>query len=205
MEAWFLQKRYWLESNLKKMRIISGKLKGKSILFVKSSVTRPLKNSVRENIFNILAHSNLLDIAVKKSNILDLYSGIGSFGLECISRGANQITFVEKNESIIKILNKNLLNLSIQNKAIVVKDKILDFLNKKNNNKFEIIFLDPPFAENSYVEELKLIYKKKFYKNDHIIIIHREKKSIENFKNILNPIIIKKYGRSKIIFGKFLN
>tara|TARA_B100000579_G_scaffold126258_1_gene101863 strand:- start:77 stop:661 length:585 start_codon:yes stop_codon:yes gene_type:complete len=194
-----------LESNLKKMRIISGKLKGKSILFVKSSVTRPLKNSVRENIFNILAHSNLLDIAVKKSNILDLYSGIGSFGLECISRGANQITFVEKNESIIKILNKNLLNLSIQNKAIVVKDKILDFLNKKNNNKFEIIFLDPPFAENSYVEELKLIYKKKFYKNDHIIIIHREKKSIENFKNILNPIIIKKYGRSKIIFGKFLN
>ena len=187
------------------MRIISGKLKGKSILFLKSSITRPLKDSVRENIFNILAHSNLLDVAVKKSNILDLYSGIGSFGLECISRGANQITFVEKNESIIKILNKNLLNLSIQNKAIVVKDKILDFLNKKNNNKFEIIFLDPPFAENSYIEELKLIYKKKFYKNDHIIIIHREKKSIENFKNILNPIIIKRYGRSKIIFGKFLN
>ena len=123
------------------MRIISGKLKGKSILFLKSSITRPLKDSVRENIFNILAHSNLLNVGVKKSNILDLYSGIGSFGLECISRGANQITFVEKNESIIKILNKNLLNLSIQNKAIVVKDKILDFLNKKNNNKFEIIFL----------------------------------------------------------------
>ena len=187
------------------MRIISGKLKGKSILFLKSSITRPLKDSVRENIFNILAHSNLLDIAVKKSNILDLYSGIGSFGLECISRGANQITFVEKNENIIKILNKNLLNLSIQNKAIVVKDKILDFLNKKNNNKFEIIFLDPPFAENNYIEELKLIYKKKFYKSDHIIIVHREEKSIDNFKNILNPIIIKKYGRSKIIFGKFLN
>ena len=184
------------------MRIISGKLKGKSILFLKSSITRPLKDSVRENIFNILTHSNLLNVTVKKSNILDLYSGIGSFGLECISRGANKITFVEKNESIIKILNKNLLNLSIQNKAIIVKDKILDFLNKKNNNKFEIIFLDPPFAENSYIEELKLIYKKRFYKNDHIIIIHREEKSIDNFTNILNPIIIKKYGRSKIIFWK---
>ena len=205
METWFLQKRYWLESNLKKMRIISGKLKGKSILFLKSSITRPLKDSVRENIFNILAHSNLLDVAVKKSNILDLYSGIGSFGLECISRGASQITFVEKNENVVEILKKNLLSLSMQDKAIVVKDKISVFLGKKNNNKFEIIFLDPPFAENTYIEELKLIYEKKIYKKNHLVIIHREEKSTDNFKNILNPIIIKKYGRSKIIFGKFLN
>ena len=187
------------------MRIVSGKLKGKSILFLKSSITRPLKDSVKENIFNILAHSNLLSITVKKSNILDLYSGIGSFGLECISRGAKQITFVEENVNVIEILNKNLLNLSVQNKAIVVQDKILNFLNKQKNNKFEIIFLDPPFAKNNYIEELKLIYKKKIYKNNHIVIIHREEKSSDNFKNILNPIKIKKYGRSKIIFGKFLN
>ena len=187
------------------MRIVSGKLKGKSILFLKSSITRPLKDSVKENIFNILTHSNLLNITVEKSNILDLYSGIGSFGLECISRGANQITFVEENKNVIEILNKNLINLSIQNKAIVVQDKILNFLNKKKNNKFEIIFLDPPFAKNDYIEELKLICKKKIYNNDHIVIIHREEKSFDDFENILNPIIIKKYGRSKIIFGKFLN
>jgi 16S rRNA (guanine966-N2)-methyltransferase len=187
------------------MRIISGALKGKPILFLKSSITRPLKDSVKENIFNILIHSSLLNITVKKSNILDLYSGIGSFGLECISRGASRITFVEKNENIVEILKKNLLSLSVQDKAIVVKDKISVFLGKKNNNKFEIIFLDPPFAENTYIEELKLIYEKKIYKKNHLVIIHREEKSIDNFKNILNPIIIKKYGRSKIIFGKFLN
>ena len=68
------------------MRIISGDLKGKTIAFLKSSVTRPLKDSVKENIFNILKHSNLLTINLKNSNILDLYSGVGSFGLECISR-----------------------------------------------------------------------------------------------------------------------
>ena len=187
------------------MRVITGKLKGKSILFLKSPITRPLKDSVRENIFNILTHSNLLDITVEKANILDLYSGIGSFGIECISRGANQITFVEKNENIIKILHKNLSKLSIKNKAIIVNDKILSFLNKKINKKFEIIFLDPPFAENKYLEELKLINKKKIYKNKHIVIIHREDKSDDNFNNILNPVIVKKYGRSKIIFGRFLN
>ena len=84
------------------MRIISGTLKGKSILFQKSSITRPLKDAVRENVFNILSHSNLLNINLEKSNILDLYSGIGSFGLECISRGASRITFVEQNEKVIK-------------------------------------------------------------------------------------------------------
>ena len=88
------------------MRIISGNLKGKNVEFLKSSTTRPLKDSVKENIFNVLAHSNLLNINLKSSNILDLYSGIGSFGLECISRGTNKVTFVEKDEAVIEILKK---------------------------------------------------------------------------------------------------
>ena len=70
------------------MRIISGELKGKTISFLKTSITRPLKDSVKENIFNILHHSNLVNIDLINSNVLDVYSGIGSFGLECISRGS---------------------------------------------------------------------------------------------------------------------
>ena len=133
------------------MRIISGKLKGKSINFSKSKKTRPLKDSVKENIFNILAHSNLIKVKLEKSNILDLYSGIGSFGIECISRGARKITFVEKDKSIVQILNKNLLDLSIQDQAKVETDNIINFLNKKHHLKFEIIFLDPPFINNEYL------------------------------------------------------
>ena len=86
------------------MRIIGGKFKGKNISFIKSFVTRPLKDSVKENIFNIMNHSNLLNTKIENSYVLDLYSGIGSFGIECISRGANGITFVEKNIEIAKIL-----------------------------------------------------------------------------------------------------
>ena len=186
------------------MRIISGKLKGKTISFLKSSKTRPLKDSVKENIFNILAHSNLLDISIKNSNILDLYSGIGSFGIECISRGAKKIIFVEKDESVAEILKKNLFNLSIKKNSTVIIDETGNFLKKDLSEKFEIIFLDPPFANSAYLHELKLIKQKKNYKKNHIIIIHRERKSFENFGNILNPIMIKQYGRSKIIFGKFL-
>ena len=64
--------------------------------------------------------------------------------------------------------------------------------------------MDPPFADKSYLQTLKLIKQNRNYKKNHLIIIHRERKSFENFKDILSPILTKQYGRSKIIFGKFL-
>ncbi|MDA9073319.1 16S rRNA (guanine(966)-N(2))-methyltransferase RsmD [Pelagibacteraceae bacterium] len=186
------------------MRIISGDLKGKTIAFLKSSVTRPLKDSVKENIFNILKHSNLLTVNLKNSNILDLYSGIGSFGLECISRGAKQVTFVEKDKNAFSILNENLINLNIEERSTIIKENIEFFLKEGLFEKFEIIFLDPPFSDNSYLGILKTIRERKICKKNHIIIIHREKKSLDNFKDILHPLIVKQYGRSKIIFGKLI-
>ena len=95
MEIRFLQKGYWLESN-NQMRIISGKLKGKSIGFIKTLRTRPLKDSVKENIFNVLSHSNEINTRIKNAKVLDLYSGVGSFGLECLSRDAKRLLLLKK-------------------------------------------------------------------------------------------------------------
>ena len=88
------------------MRIISGSLKGKLISYTKSATTRPLKDIVKENIFNILKHSKLFSVSLENSNVLDLYSGVGSFGLECLSRGAKKVKFVEGNNDAAKILKK---------------------------------------------------------------------------------------------------
>ena len=110
------------------MRIISGSLKGKSINFLKNSTTRPLKDAVRENIFNVLKHSNLINGIVENANILDLYSGIGSFGLECISRGAKKVTFVEQDKKALLILKQNLIRLSINNQAQIIRDKINELI-----------------------------------------------------------------------------
>ena len=109
------------------MRIISGKHKGKSIDFRKNNITRPLKDSVRENIFNILVHSNEIRINLLKSNVLDLYSGIGSFGLECISRGAKKVTFVEENIDSLNILKKNLLMLAIEKYTNAPRQKFPEY------------------------------------------------------------------------------
>ena len=185
------------------MRIISGQLKGKSIKFFKNLITRPLKDSVKENIFNILMHSNLINVKINKSNILDLYSGIGSFGLECISREAKKVTFVEQDQNASIILKENLVKLAIIEKAKIINDKIENFIALKTKDKYDIFFLDPPFADENFIHILQLLKKNKIYKKNHIIIIHREKNSKDNFKGIINTLLIKKYARSKIFFGIF--
>ena len=127
----------------KKMRIISGALKGKSINFLKNSNTRPLKDSVRESIFNILKHSNLIKTNVENSNILDLYSGIGSFGIESLSRNAKKVTFVEKDTNAYNILKDNLINLSLINRSKIFIEKVEHALISKLKEKFNIFFFRP--------------------------------------------------------------
>ena len=114
------------------MRIISGKFKGKSINFLKNLNTRPLKDSVKENIFNIIKHSKLIPVKIEKANILDLYSGVGSFGLECISRGANNVTFIEENIEAINKLKDNVIKLSVINQTTLLNKKIENIKKSKN-------------------------------------------------------------------------
>ena len=187
------------------MKIISGYLKNKNLILPKDKYTRPLKSIVRESIFNILEHSKLFSFKIKDSNILDLFSGIGSFGLECISRGAKKVFFYENYKPSSVILKKNILKLSCFEKAIVFEDDIYGKNVFKNfKKKFEIIYLDPPFKEEKINEIFYIIKNKKLLKKNGIIILHRHKKSQDVFADIF---IIKKekiYGLSKIIFGSLI-
>jgi|TARA_Y100000389_G_scaffold59007_1_gene55028 16S rRNA (guanine966-N2)-methyltransferase len=185
------------------MRIISGVLKGKSINFLKNSTTRPLKDAVKENIFNILRHSNLINGVIENANILDLYSGIGSFGLECISRGAKKVTFVEHDRNAANILNENLVKLNIKSKATIINNKVEKILGNNKIKKFDIFFFDPPFTNKEFVQTLNSIKNSKIYKIKHVVIIHREKKTQDKLNSFIDIILSKQYGRSKIIFGVF--
>ena len=97
------------------MRIIGGKLKGHTLHLPKNKEVRPLKDLARESIFNVLAHSNKISFNLNQSKILDLYAGTGSFGLECLSREAKSVFFVEKEKEAINILEKNINKLKITN------------------------------------------------------------------------------------------
>ena len=88
------------------MRIIAGNLKGSTLNIPKDKNTRPLKDLAKESIFNLLTHSKKISLQLNNSNILDLYAGTGSFGLECLSRQAKSVCFVESKKDAIDILEK---------------------------------------------------------------------------------------------------
>ena len=187
------------------MRVISGNLKGKKILLPKDKLTRPLKDLTKESIFNILQHSKLLKINLKNSNVLDLFSGVGSFGIECLSRNAMSVTFVENYKDVLSILKKNVNDLKLDNNSNIIEKDIfkkntLEFL----NDKFNIIFMDPPYKEKKLANLLNIIIQLNLLKENGIIIIHRHKKEVDSLPSKFNILLEKNYGNSKIIFGNLV-
>ena len=185
------------------MRVISGKLKGKKILLPKDNLTRPLRDLVKESIFNLLEHSNKLNVSITNANVLDLFSGSGSFGLEIISRGAEKVTFVENYSPAYEILSKNIINLQCQNESEIININCFDYIDKLNKKdlKFDLIFLDPPFKEKEINGLIEKIKNKELLNKNGIIILHRHKKDDVVLTSYLNIIEQRSYGISKITFG----
>ena len=141
------------------MRVISGDFKGKKILEPKDIKTRPLKDLTKESMFNILEHSKKFSIKLENSEILDLFSGTGSFGIECLSRGAKFVTFIENYKGILPTLKKNLTSLkTVKNYSIVEQNILIDFNFKNLKKQFDIIFLDPPYKDKNLGNLLDKIY-----------------------------------------------
>ena len=187
------------------MRIISGELKGKKLSEPLDKSTRPLKDMVRESIFNILNHSNKLSTKINNSKVLDLFSGTGSFGIECLSRGAAEVFFFENYHNSLKILKKNISNLKLENKSKIYNNSAynLEDLNFKNII-FDLIFLDPPFKDGKIKSLIDQIKKLKITDINSILIIHRNKKSDDKISQYLDIIEEKNYGLSKIFFCKLI-
>ena len=186
------------------MRIIGGKFKGKKLLEPKDKETRPLKDLTKESIFNIINHSNKFSIEIKKAYVLDLFSGVGSFGIECLSQGADHVTFIEKYDGVLPILKKNINNLKSEiNYEIIENDILNNFEFKSLKLRYDIIFLDPPYKEEALKNILNTIIENKILKDNGVIIIHRHKKEIDEFPKNFQLIDKKKYGISKIIFGSY--
>ena len=115
------------------MRIISGSFKGKKILEPKDNNTRPLKDLTKESIFNIIIHSKKFNVDIKNSKILDLFSGVGSFGLECISRGTKKVCFVENYFGVLleELRVKGFKGVNI---TFPFKEKVIEHVDKISKN-----------------------------------------------------------------------
>jgi 16S rRNA (guanine966-N2)-methyltransferase len=187
------------------MRIIGGYLKGKKIHDPLDNSTRPLKDLVRESIFNIVEHSKNEFVDLKKAKVLDLFSGTGSFGIECLSRGVSQVVFFENYSKSIEILKKNIDQLSLNKKAQIINKNAYNInLTNLIYKNFDLVFLDPPFKDTKINQLVAEIKKLKIANKKTLIIIHRNKKLEEQISKDLTILREKKYGLSKIIFGKII-
>ena len=187
------------------MRIIGGNLKGKKILMPIDKNTRPLRDLVKESIFNLLVHSKKIKFDIQNSKVLDLFSGSGSFGLECISRGANNVTFFENYNKAIKVLKTNINTLNANSNTKIIEKNCFDYFKSltKPDGKFDLIFLDPPYRERKINFLIDNINKKKILHQDGLWIIHRHKKDDVKISDSLKILDDRNYGISKIIFGKY--
>jgi len=185
------------------MRIISGNFKGKKISIPTDSNTRPLRDMVKESIFNLIQHSNKIEVKVNYSNILDLFSGSGSFGLECFSRGAKRITFIENYPQVLKILKKNIKTLNANESCRIIENdcfKVFENI-KELEKKFDIIFLDPPYKEKKINALLDIIKENHILSPNGVVIVHRHKKDNIKITKKIKIIDERNYGISKIIIG----
>ena len=190
------------------MRIISGKARGTKINTIDEVTTRPTLDRVRESLFNIIQNY------VSNTYVLDIFAGSGALGIEALSRGAKHAVFCDINKDAVKIINENLMKTRLKENAIVYNMNYKKMIEKlsKNDFKFDIVFVDPPYKENLAVNSVKLIIQNNLLNENGIIIIEtdekeRDLKELQELNKIDNENLKKikiiderKYGRANLIF-----
>lgn len=180
------------------MRVISGTAKGVRLDSLEGNNTRPTLDRVKEALFNILQND------IRDANILDLFSGSGALAIECLSRGAKFAVLSDKSNDAIHVIKKNLEKAKLTEKALIIKNDYIETLQQiKEKNKFDIIFIDPPYEADIAVNAIKNIIELDLLSKDGIIILEtdEEQRELEKLKKInVNVYDLRKYGRVKLIF-----
>ena len=152
-----------------KLRVISGTFKGLKISFSPSEQLRPTPQRTKETLFN------WLQLHIKDSKCLDLFAGTGNLGLEALSRGAKEITFVDQDKNLLKTINVLIKQLHLDKKTKTVAMDSLKYL-KSSKDRYDIIFLDAPFDTNLNKEALSLIEKQELLSENGLIYYENDKK-----------------------------
>ena len=181
------------------LRVISGKARGLKLDTPKNQDVRPTTDRVKESLFNMI-NSYIMD-----SNILDLFAGTGSLGIECLSRGAKNCVFVDKSKDSINIVRSNVKKARVENESTILNVDFKDAVKRLStqNQKFDVIFMDPPYYENMFIECLKSIDEFNLLDEDGIIVVEHDTKDLfEDSIGRLNKSREKKYGNTTLTFYK---
>ena len=176
------------------MRVISGKSRGKKLVSLDGDNTRPTLDRVKEALFNII------QFEVKDAVVLDLFAGTGA-----LSRGAKEAVFCDKVPDAIKVIKQNIINTNNLDKSTIINKEYQEVLENlsKQNKKFDIVFLDPPYKTNLAIESLQKIIMSDLLTEDGTIIIETDDINKEREILKIEKVEIfdkRKYGSVWLIF-----
>lgn len=171
------------------IRITGGKNRSRKLFIPENNLTKPTMDKVRAAVFNALSND------VNNKDVLDLFSGSGSYGFEALSRDAKSVTFVDKEKDAIKAIKNNAETLK-ETSIKVFQNDVITFLESKNG-QFDLVFVDPPYKLDIYQNVLNLLEKNEYLKDNSIIVLESEKElgiNLEKYKKVK----LYNYGLAKI-------
>ena len=181
------------------MQIITGKYRARKLVGVDSTDTRPTLARVKESVFNLIFDK------IEGRIVLDLFAGSGAYGAECISRGAEEVFFVDQAEKAINTIKLNTQKMT--EKFEIIKANYVEALAnfKARGLKFDLVYLDPPYDSDYMIKALEQLKKHNLLNIGATIVV--EHKSANDLQNLQNCYIIeksKKYGIAYVDVLKFL-
>ena len=148
------------------MRVVAGSARGTVLKTPEGMLTRPTADRVKEAVFSILHFD------VQEALVLDLFGGTGQLGIEALSRGAKRAVFVDHQQKACELIQENLRRTRFSERASVVRGDYLEYL-KRTREQFDIILLDPPYAENFLENALNCIAEIDILRDNGIIVTER--------------------------------
>jgi 16S rRNA (guanine966-N2)-methyltransferase len=179
------------------MRIIAGQYRGRSLSTVRDLSVRPTTDRAKQTIFDIL--SNRLEF--DGIEVLDLFAGSGSLGLEAISRGAQSTTFVDKAPQSIRVLEANIKTLGCTDQCTAYSADVFWFL-KNTRKAFDLIFVDPPYRLEGIVGLPNAIYESQVVKEGAIVVMEHSKESQVELSELKYDITRKPFGQTMVLILK---
>ena len=177
------------------MRIISGIRRGHKLLEFQGYDVRPTTDRVKESIFN------LIQMYIPQANVLDMFAGSGALSFEAVSRGAKQALLLDSDSRSVELIKRNIADLKFEDRCKVVNTSCFDYL-CRCTEKFDVIFLDPPYNKGFIEPALESIVKNNVLSEEGIIVLESDSTDFCNNADGLEMIKQKRYGRTFVTIYK---
>ncbi len=177
------------------MRIITGKAKGARLVTLDGDATRPTSERVKEALFS------MLQFDIEGRRVLDLFAGSGQLSLEALSRGAKEAVMIDKSRDAVKVIRTNVEKTKLEGATVYCMSSD-EYIRRFVGEKFDIVFLDPPYASGLYAPTLRALYEAGMLKSTTLIVCESDTDAIfaqdKKLAEIFKVVKVSKYSRTVI-------